>query len=66
MHEPLALASEAAILVAPLALGALADLTGVVVGWSFVLALVLVSLVVVRYLPISPAGTAAEGPLRSA
>jgi fucose permease len=37
----LTVASGLAILVAPLALGAIADLTGVVVGWGLVLALVL-------------------------
>jgi hypothetical protein len=48
------LASGVAILVAPLALGAIADLTGVVAGWALVLALALVGLAISRRLPKAP------------
>lgn len=47
----LTLASGVAILVAPLALGAIADLTGVVAGWALVIALAVVALALSRALP---------------
>jgi MFS family permease len=47
----LTLASGIAILVAPLALGAIADLTGVVAGWALVIGLAVVALVLSRGLP---------------
>lgn len=47
----LTLASGIAILVAPLALGAIADLTGVVVGWMLVIGLAVAALVLSRALP---------------
>jgi MFS family permease len=47
----LTLASGSAILVAPLALGAVADALGVVAGWGLVVAIALVALVLVRALP---------------
>jgi len=47
----LTLASGVAILIAPLALGAVADLTGVVVGWTLVIGLAVVALALSRALP---------------
>jgi hypothetical protein len=47
----LTLASGVAVLVAPLALGAVADATGVVVGWTMVIGLTVVALVLSRALP---------------
>ncbi len=47
----LILASGTAVLAAPLALGAIADATGVVVGWGLVVAIALVGLVLVKSLP---------------
>jgi MFS family permease len=52
----LTLASGVAILLAPLTLGAIADLTGVVVGWSLVIGLALMALLLSRTLPRSAAG----------
>jgi MFS family permease len=54
----LTLASGMAVLVAPLALGAVADLTGVVTGWGLVLALAILGLIISRRLPSSSAGIA--------
>jgi MFS family permease len=51
----LTLASGVAILAAPLALGAIADATGVVVGWSMVIILALAALVLSRVLSSRPA-----------
>ena len=52
----LTLASGVAILVAPLALGAIADLTGVVAGWALVIALALVAFAISRRLPKASTG----------
>jgi MFS family permease len=51
----LTLASGVAILAAPLALGAIADATGVVVGWSMVIVLAVAALVLSRALSSRPA-----------
>ncbi len=51
----LTLASGTAILVAPFALGVVADATGVTVGWVLVIALTVVALVLVRTLPTTGA-----------
>jgi MFS family permease len=59
----LTLASGLAILVAPLALGTVADLAGVVIGWSLVLGLVAVALAIVTALrpPASRGGARESG-----
>jgi hypothetical protein len=49
------LASGVAILAAPLALGAIADATGVVVGWSMVIVLAIAALLLSRALSSRPA-----------
>ncbi len=54
------LASGLAILVAPFALGAVADLTGVTVGWGLVIALVIVALGLAAGLPTAPGGDGAR------
>jgi len=51
----LTLASGVAILAAPLALGAIADATGVVVGWSMVIILAIAALLLSRALSSRPA-----------
>ena len=53
----LTLASGVAILAAPLALGAIADATGVVVGWSMVIILAIAALLLSRALSSRPADT---------
>jgi MFS family permease len=52
----LTLASGTAVLVAPFALGAVADAAGVVVGWGLVVALAVVALVLVARLPHASPG----------
>jgi MFS family permease len=53
----LTLASGVAVLVAPLALGVVADATGVVAGWTLVIALALVALILSRALPFRSSGS---------
>jgi hypothetical protein len=52
----LTLASGVAVLVAPLALGAIADLTSVVAGWALVLGLAIVGLALSKRLPTASPG----------
>jgi MFS family permease len=55
----LTLASGVAVLVAPLALGVVADATGVVAGWTLVIGLSVVALILSRALPHRASGSTA-------